>query len=161
MEDAPQTIAGKTLAGEAAVLEVEKLKWRPSVYALIFNDAGEMLVLDNIRNGRYDLVGGGIEIWEKAEAALIREAWEETGLTIRVDGLVHLSQQFFLTPSGKHWHVMSLFYRATVLGGELRSTIIEDEESLNPHWISLENLHRASFTIEEGWDALEKLLNGK
>jgi 8-oxo-dGTP diphosphatase len=155
--ETPNSIAGVTIKGEAAVLEVARLKWRPSVYALIFNEIGEMLVLDNLRNGRYDLVGGGIEIWETAEQALIREAWEETGLEIRVDGFVHLSEQFFQTPMNNHWHVLSIFYRASGVSGTMRSTIIEDEESVNPHWIDPKTLRKEHFTIEGAWDAFQKL----
>jgi ADP-ribose pyrophosphatase YjhB (NUDIX family) len=154
---APSSIAGLNIQGEAATLEVARLKWRPSAYALIFNDAGEMLVLDNCRNRRYDLVGGGIEIWETAEIALVREAWEETGLEICIDGFVHLSEQFFQTPMNNHWHVLSMFYRARVVSGTMRGTIIEDEESINPHWIDPKSLKPEDFTIQAVWAALAKL----
>jgi 8-oxo-dGTP pyrophosphatase MutT (NUDIX family) len=154
---APSQVAGVTIQGDAAVLEVSRLIWRPSVYALLFNEKGELLVLDNTRNGKYDLVGGGIDIWEKTEEALIREAWEETGLAIHVGNFVHLAEAFFQTPMNNHWHVLSMFYRATVISGAMRSSIIEDEESVNPHWIDPKSLRKGDFTMQGAWEALKKL----
>ena len=102
-------------------------------------------------------MGGGIDIWEKTEEALIREAWEETGLAIRVEGFVHLAEAFFQTPMSNHWHVISMFYRATVVSGAMRSSIIEDEESVNPHWLDPKSLRKEDFTMEGAWEALVKL----
>jgi hypothetical protein len=45
----PVTIIGRDINGQIVEMLVEKLVWRPSVYALIFNAAGELLVQDNIK----------------------------------------------------------------------------------------------------------------
>jgi 8-oxo-dGTP diphosphatase len=58
-----------------------------SVYAAIRNDKGEFLLLkrseDSTSNpGKWDLPGGKLEREEILEAAVVREVWEETEITI-------------------------------------------------------------------------------
>ncbi|GAB4517017.1 MAG: hypothetical protein OHK0046_23240 [Anaerolineae bacterium] len=149
----PQKINGLAIDHTPVKLDVAQLQWRPSVYALIFNARGELLVMDNLYNGKLDYPGGGVEVWETLEASLIREIWEETGLEAEIGELIHTAEGFFLTPSGKHWHTLLLYYRATVTGGELRSTIFEDERSVNPHWVNPKTLASHQLTI--GYDALQ------
>jgi len=55
----------------------------PTVGALIFNPAGELLLLRSHKwRGKYVLPGGHIELGEKIEDAVRREAKEETGLDV-------------------------------------------------------------------------------
>lgn len=58
-----------------------------SVYAVIRNDKGEFLLLKRSENsntnpGKWDLPGGKLEREEILEEAVVREVWEETGITI-------------------------------------------------------------------------------
>lgn len=156
----PKTVSAVNINNEPVDIAVESVVWRPAAHALIFNEAGELLVLDNLLNGKHDLPGGGIEIWENIEEALLREVWEETGLTVRISGLVHVEDAFFLSPSGKHWHTLKIFYQVEMIGGELRSTILADEISVNPHWMRIRNLSEDSFTAGTViWRAIGKCLN--
>lgn len=132
-----RTIIGETLTGERHEMPLESIAWRPGAYAIIRNEAGQLLVLQNLLSGKLEIPGGGIEIWEDIPSALVREVWEETGLEVRVGEVAGVADRFFISPSGKHWHTINLVYHATVLGGALRNTIIPDELSMNPHWISL------------------------
>jgi 8-oxo-dGTP diphosphatase len=157
---ADQPIMGKTIDGKPATMTREKLIWRPGAYGIILNDAGKLLVLDNIKTDLYDLPGGGIELWEDIETALVREIWEETGLTATINELVDLYDRFFLTPAGRNWHTINIYYRATMVEGELRSSIIEDEWSLNPHWVDPAPLTAQSFTHGQAClDAVMKVVN--
>lgn len=130
----PQSISGLDFFGKPAQLEVKALFWRVGVYALIQNDAGQILVLDNIENGALDLPGGGMEVWESIPETCVREVWEETGLKVEFAGVIGADDRFFLSPSGKHMHTVNIFCRARVVGGSLRESIIEGEASVNPHW---------------------------
>ena len=155
----PESIKERNVQGERVEMLVEKLVWRPSVYALILNENGELLVQDNIHTQKFDLPGGGVEIWEEVQAALIREVWEETGLEAKVIELVHVQDNFFLTPSGKHWHTLHFFYRAEVTGGTLRNSILEDEWTTNPHWVTIDQCTAESFTAAEMvWKAVQLAL---
>ena len=152
----PKTVKGMNLDHSAAELESDKLVWRPSAYAMIFNNKGEILLLDNDYNHKLDFPGGGIEIWETSIEAVKREVWEETGLTVTVGGLIHADDAFFMTPSKKHWHTIKFYYRATIMDGTLRNTIIHNESSINPHWVDPRPLTKSDLT--SGWDALQVAL---
>ncbi len=152
----PESIKGRNVQGEPVEMLVEKMVWRPSAYALILNEKGELLVQDNIHTQKFDLPGGGVEIWEEVQAALIREVWEETGLEAKIIELVHVKDNFFLTPGGRHWHTLHFFYRAEVTGGILRNSILEDEWTTNPHWVGVNDCSAESFTAGEMvWKAVQ------
>jgi nucleoside triphosphatase len=67
----------------------------PTTGSLIFNPAGELLLLKSHKwLDRYVVPGGHIELGEKIEAAVVREAMEETGL--EVYGLEFICFQEFI-----------------------------------------------------------------
>lgn len=152
----PKTVTGLRIDHSAVDLDVSQLTWRPGVYALAFDERGHVLVLDNQWNGKHDLPGGGVEIWEPAEVALAREVWEETGLEVDVGELVHADDQFFVTPHNHQWHTIKLYYLVHVAGGELRSTIMDGEPTINPHWVDPAALRPEDLTL--GWQALQKAI---
>lgn len=151
-------IMGKLIDNTPVEMDVDKLIWRPATYALIFDAEGQILVLDNMFNGRKEFPGGGVEIDETFEQALLREVWEETGLSVEVIKFITMIEDFYLTLfSQSHWHTIKCFYQCRVIEGHLRSTLIEDELSVNPHWINPQTLTEDTLTI--GWDALRLILN--
>ncbi len=113
-------------------------------------------MLDNIKNGKCEFPGGGVEIWETLREAVLREVWEETGLRGDVGELIYTQEAFYLTPGGNHWHALQHYFFVTITGGTLRSTIIPDEHSINPHWVTPDDLEEAALTI--GWVALQRAL---
>jgi 8-oxo-dGTP pyrophosphatase MutT (NUDIX family) len=57
--------------------------------AVIFDEARKKVLLTKrADNGLWCLPGGGVDPGESVEETVIREAWEETGLTIRVLRLI-------------------------------------------------------------------------
>ena len=151
-----KTITGRDINHIPVEMEIDRLTWRPGAYALVFNDEGNVLVVDNTMNRRREFPGGGVDIHETFEEAVIREVWEETGLNIRVDSFITIKDEFFLTPSGKQWHTIKCFYRCSPIDGELRGTILEDEPIVNPRWIDPTQLTEATLTI--GWEALNQVI---
>lgn len=140
-DEQPQHIDGLDLLRNAVELEVDALRWRPGVYALILRgDDNEILVLDNEVSGFIELPGGGIELWERLPEALQREVWEETGLEVRMTAVIGVESHFFLSPSGNQNHALCIICTAEVLGGSLRETIIDGEHSVNPHWASIDEI---------------------
>lgn len=152
----PETLNGVTISGDKAVLEVEHLQWRPSAYALIFDDKNRVLLVDNAWNGKREFPGGGVDVWENIVDGLKREIWEETGLEAKLGDMIHIDESFFLTPGGNHWHSIKFYYFAEITGGTLRATICDDEPTGFPYWFNLHDLGAKDLTI--GWDALQKAL---
>ena len=66
--------------GNPYKIEASKLAWRPSAYGIVIRE-NKILLLKQT-NG-YDLPGGGMELGEIPEEAVVREVWEETGLTVK------------------------------------------------------------------------------
>lgn len=71
----------------------------PTVGVFVFNQAGEILLLKSHKwPGKYVVPGGHVELGERIEEAVIREAKEETGLDIY--GLKFINfQEFIYGPS--------------------------------------------------------------
>jgi nucleoside triphosphatase len=71
----------------------------PTVGAFIFNAKGELLLLQSHKwPGRYVVPGGHVELGERLEEALAREAKEETGLDIHDIEFINF-QQFIYDPA--------------------------------------------------------------
>jgi ADP-ribose pyrophosphatase YjhB (NUDIX family) len=150
----PEHIPGRDIQGNPATLDVDRLQWRPSVYGLAIQD-NQLLVLDNPRTENYELPGGGVDIHESLTDALQREIMEECNVSVTVGDLLHMDEQFFLTPGGNHWHTLRFFYRVTVTGGTLRVND-PDEHSTNPHWHALDELTATNIAVH--WQAIQRLM---
>lgn len=154
--ESPETVLGMDLMRNPVELTVANMRWRPGAYGIILNEKQQVLVLDNIHTNLYDVPGGGVEIWETIPDALRREIWEETGLSAEIGDLLTVVDYFFHAPSGRQMHSILIYFQAFAISGELRSSLMEDEWSVNPHWVDLESL-----TEEQGrvwWPALQLAL---
>src|SRR6266699_1121430 len=91
--------------------------FRIGVYALVFD--GEHVLLAHRRDiDWWNLPGGGMEVGETVDEAIIREVREETGLKVRVEQLVGV----YSKPQKQE---VVLTFRCAVIGG----TLCETEES--------------------------------
>ncbi|SRR6266568_3605821 len=91
--------------------------FRIGVYALVFD--GEHVLLAHRRDiDWWNLPGGGMEVGETVDEAMIREVREETGLEVKVERLVGV----YSKPQKQE---VVLTFRCAVIGG----TLCETEES--------------------------------
>lgn len=138
---------------------------RKAARALIFRD-NKLLVIKRDKFGKqYNvLVGGGVEMDETPEDALVREGMEETGLRITDFRLV------FIEEAGKPYGTQYI-YLCKDPGGEpvLDETSIEHwlnvntDNKYNPGWLPIEDLHsnKIPFRSEKIRQAiLQALKNG-
>ncbi len=97
---------------------------RISAYAIL-QEAGQILLCRLSKElpqweGRWTLPGGGLEFGESPEAAVIREAREETGLEIRVRSIATIDSLYDASRPHEEFHGLRILYHADVVGGELR-----------------------------------------
>jgi 8-oxo-dGTP diphosphatase len=60
----------------------------PAVSAVIFNEAGEVLLQKRKDTGKWCIISGHVEFGESVQEAIIREVWEETSVRCEVRRLI-------------------------------------------------------------------------
>jgi nucleoside triphosphatase len=118
----------------------------PTVGILIFNPKGELLLLQSHKwPGKYVVPGGHVELGERIEQTVIREAGEETGLVVHD---VHFLcwQEFIHDPSfWKKRHFIFFDYACRTESSQVRL----NDEAEDYLWIEPEkalNLQVDSYT---------------
>jgi ADP-ribose pyrophosphatase YjhB (NUDIX family) len=106
------------MEGDAVV----RTRQRLAAYALIFDDAGRVLLTRQAeRRGRLTrwlLPGGGVEVGEHPEEAVLRECLEETGLTVHVVELRSVASDMSRVGRRRsRLHSVRMIYRARVVPG--------------------------------------------
>jgi ADP-ribose pyrophosphatase YjhB (NUDIX family) len=118
-----------------------------AVSAAIFRD-GRVLIVRRARppaQGLYTLPGGGVELGERLEQAVIREVREETALDVAPVGLVGFRQAIAHDGAGRvERHFVILPFAARFVGGEISL----NDELAEAHW--LEPAEIAAFKTTEG-----------
>lgn len=92
----------------------------PTVAVLVRDAEGRILLVRQADSGRWATVGGTVEPDEVPEHAAVREALEETGLHVRLVGLVTAlgGPEYRITyPNGDETACVPLVYDAVVTGG--------------------------------------------
>ena len=105
-----------------------------AVSAAIFRD-GKVLIVRRARapaNGLYTLPGGGVELGETLEEAVVREVREETSLDIEPVALAGYRQAIARDADGLiERHFVILPFAARWIAGE----ILLNEELAEAHWL--------------------------
>lgn len=141
-----KTITSKDIYGKEHEITLDDLAWRPAAYAIIVKDGKILLVHID---GAYHMPGGGVDIGETPDDAVIREVHEETGLTITAPKLVGSLSTFF-TSSHKampdevaHFQSLLLYYTCKLIDGNVTLDHQEHDEKLyglTPEWVELAKL---------------------
>jgi ADP-ribose pyrophosphatase YjhB (NUDIX family) len=100
--------------------------------------------------GRWVFPGGYVDRGEPLESAALREAREECGLDVRLDGLVNLYSYAGRTP-------IIIVYAATTI----RGTICVDEESLDVRWFAREDIPWTALAFPSTRHALTDYFSGR
>lgn len=114
----------------------------PAVCGLFFNDAGEILLGRRADTGGWALIGGMLDPGEQPADALVREVFEETGLTVapeRITG-VYLTRIITYADGNRAQYVITAF-RCRPLKG---TPHVHDEESLEVRYFPMAALPELS-----------------
>ena len=124
------------------IVEIRKLVgdhplWLPGITAVI-RRADEVLLVERADNGAWTPVTGIIDPGEEPATCAVREALEETGVTIRVDRLAATSvHPEVVYDNGDRASYLDLTFACTWLAGEAH---VADDESSDVRWWPLDGL---------------------
>ncbi len=145
--------------GNEYQVSLDELRWRPSAYGIVVND-GKILLTKQY--GKFEVPGGGVDLGETPEVAVIREIKEETGIEVSEPRLVkHMSSFFSHEEQGKMQHKQSLllFFICEYVGGKLSlDGLMEDEKLVAEmaEWVSLSDLDDVDAGSTFDWKSIVK-----
>jgi len=123
--------------------------------AMVFDEAGRLLLIQRTDDGLWGLTGGLMEPGETVEDTARREVWEEVGLrlgALEFVGVFSGPDMFHVYPNGDQAHPVSVVYSAPHPGGELR---LDPAEAQQARFFALNALPRpiraSTFKCIERW----------
>lgn len=103
-----------------------------------------VLFAKNDRDDYYYPVGGGVHLGEKAEEAVLREVYEETGVQYEIDRLAFIHENFFIgsgSLEGYNCHEISFYFLMKPRGTQkLNSNSYSGGFKEYMHWLPINNL---------------------
>jgi 8-oxo-dGTP pyrophosphatase MutT (NUDIX family) len=118
----------------------------PAVSVHITDDVGRLMLVHQRDRQQWGTVGGAVELGESPAQAAVREASEETGLTIEVTRLVAAlgGPDFEMTyPNGDECAYLSIVFDARVVGGAHKP---DGDEVTRCEWFTRANLRHADIS---------------
>lgn len=140
-----KTIICKDINGSEEKVPVEKFSFRPSVYGVVIKDNKILLVK---QWDGYDFPGGGVEMNETLEQALVREFKEETGLDVKVKEVVLAESNFFKSRNGDCWNSILIYFSCEIVGGEITDKYFSKDEKNYAglaEWIDISEVNKIKF----------------
>lgn len=117
---------------------------RIAAYGVILREGSILLAHWNEHGtSGWTLPGGGLEEFETAPAAAVREIREETGYEARLDSLFDVDSLFVPAEqrrrgTGEPLHALRVIYRAAIIGGALRNEVGGSTDEAR--WVPLEEV---------------------
>lgn len=134
------------IRGERREVAVEELVWRPSVYGVAIR--GDRVLLVPQWDG-YDFPGGGMEIGETIDEALVREFREETGLMAERGEVLACESDFFIHPGDqKPYHTVVMYYLCKSVSGEISDAYFDTYEKTyakKAEWVAIGRIKDLKF----------------
>src|SRR5918998_1058780 len=110
----------------------------PGVTAVVFDDAGRVLLGERADNGRWALIAGVMDPGERPAETIVREVYEETAVHVVPERITSvLTQPPTVYPNGDRCEYVDITFRCRAVGGEAR---VNDDESLAVGWFALDDL---------------------
>ena len=109
---------------------------RPAAAVALFDSGGNILLLRRKDNDKWTMPGGTLDFGESLTSCAIREVREETGLQIRITGLIgtYSDPNILIAYSdGEVRQEFTFVYAAEIESGELKI----DDESKEAAWVPL------------------------
>ena len=116
----------------------QRLLLLPGVTAVVFDDAGRVLLGERSDTGRWALIAGVMDPGEQPAETIVREVYEETAVHVVPERVTSvLTQPPIVYPNGDRCEYVDITFRCRAVGGEAR---VNDDESLAVGWFPLADL---------------------
>jgi 8-oxo-dGTP pyrophosphatase MutT (NUDIX family) len=118
----------------------------PAVAVLPWDDRGRLLMVREADTRLWQTIGGAVDPDESPQHAAAREAKEEAGIVVQLDGIrgVAGGPRFrLLYPNGDLVSYVSIAFDASLLSGEPRA---DGEETIDVAWLSPRELRETELT---------------
>ncbi len=101
--------------------------------AAVFDDDGQVLLIQRSDNHKWAMPGGAAEVGETPAANIAREVWEETGYRVEITHLLGVFDNSRYHREYKR-HGYLLLFAGKVIGGEATLS----NESIDVQWVALD-----------------------
>lgn len=105
---------------------------RAGVAAVVFDEAGRVLLGRRVDNGLWGLPSGHVEAGETVAQAVVREVAEETGLQVQIQRLIGVysdpASQVFAYPDGRVTQFVTTTFACLSQGGQLHADGVETSQ---------------------------------
>ncbi|WP_435863538.1 NUDIX hydrolase [Streptomyces prunicolor] len=115
-----------------------QLLWLPGVSAVVFDDAGRVLLGQRADNHEWAVIAGIPEPGEQPADCAVREVFEETAVECVPERVVLVKAGGPISyPNGDACQFMDITFRCRAVGGE---AAVNDDESLQVGWFEVDAL---------------------
>ncbi len=110
----------------------------PGVTAVVFDEAGRLLLGQRADDGTWALIAGCMDPGEQPAETVVREVYEETAVHVVPERIAYVFTQPPSTyPNGDQAEFVDITFRCRAIGGTAR---VNDDESLAVGWFALPDL---------------------
>ena len=128
----------------------------PAARAVIFDDAGRILLIRRGDNHMWALPAGGMEPGESVTECMAREVWEETGLTVEsATAFGVYSEPRFTAPNRPDAQLLTVAYRVDQWSGDLQKTTDETDDA---RWFTVKELRGLDDLMDSYRETIEDCL---
>lgn len=130
----------------------DKAKVIAAVSAVVLDDKNRVLLQKRSDVGVWGLPSGHIESGESVTQALIREMYEEAGVTVKIKKLIGIysepEYQMFTYPDGRREHFITMCFLCSITEGQV---CCNSEETLEFRFFDKNHLPKATLSMCEGF----------
>lgn len=123
----------------------ENQKFNYRVCAMIISE-NRLLAMHDERSPYFYLPGGRVKMGETAEQAVVREIWEELGVTLKIARPLWLNQAFFTEDvDGIRYHELCIYFLIDISNTDLLErgnsfTLTEGKHTHTFEWLAFDSL---------------------
>ncbi|MGE0637698.1 MAG: NUDIX hydrolase [Bacteroidia bacterium] len=128
---------------------MQPTKFTIRVYGILINDKSEVLLADEVVNGRHitKFPGGGLEFGEGPADCVVREFREETGQEVSVLEHYYTTDFYIHSQINPEFQVVAIYYRVSCATTE-QILIGKSTDNITLKWVSLFALDEEDVTFE-------------